>query len=110
MLSQTGVGLLVALQLLLLTAFHATVHQFASTILILILTLYHEEVLIVGDDLRVDGIVSTLAERQEIHGIEEIRLSHAILPQQAVHLRREFYVGREDVLVIDDGNILEYHG
>ena len=102
-------GSVTSLEVFFLTAFHATVHQFGAALLCLVFSLNHEKILVVGYDLRVDGIVRTLAERQKIDGIEEIRLPHAIMPQQAVHLRREVDVGRENILVIDDGDILEYH-
>ena len=93
--------------MLLRPTLHATVDVFFVAIFVQVIPFQHEEFLSVSDDLRVDGIVSTSAERQIIDGVQEIRLSLTVLSDEAVHLGRQAEVGRLDVLVIDDGNVLE---
>jgi hypothetical protein len=55
-------------------------------ILRFILSLNHEEILVMTYHLRVDGRLGAPAERQEMDCIQEIGFTHAILTQQTIHL------------------------
>ena len=60
---------------------------FTLPMVILIEALNDEEVCLMTNVLRIHGITRTLAEREEIEGIEQVRLPHAIVSEEAVQLR-----------------------
>ena len=78
--------------LLLLPPLDTSIHLLLAPISLLIETLNHEEVGLMEDILRVDGIPSAFAEREVIDGIQQIGLSHAVLPQETVQL-----IGKEQI-------------
>ena len=65
--------------------------------------LQHKEILIVVHDLRIDGREGTSAERQVIDGIQQVGLTLTVVTDEAIHLRRQRNVGRQDVFIVDDG-------
>ena len=109
MVRQAAVLLLVALELLLLPALHAAIDFLRRTVRRLIEPLYHEEIGLVKDVLRVDGVARALTERQVVDGIQQIGLAHAVLPEKAVQLGRERQFHLLQVLIIKDRYTLQYH-
>ena len=69
MVGQASIFLLIAFELLLLPALHAAINLFGRAVGRLVKTLNQEEVGLVADVLRIDGITGTLAKRQEVDGI-----------------------------------------
>ena len=61
------------------------------------------------DELRIDGIVRTSAERKVIDRVEQIGLALAVVTDETVHFRRELQRGLTDVLIIKDGNTFQNH-
>ena len=106
MLRQSLVLLLVALEVLLGATLHATIDVVYVSIVVTIVALQHEELLAMGDHLRVDGIEGTPAEREIIDGIKEVGLTHPIMADKTVDLGRQLQVATLDVFIVDDGNIL----
>ena len=60
-------------------------------------------------ELRIDGIVSALAERKKIQSIEEVRLALAVVANQAVYLWRELKVSLCNVFIIKYGYLVQKH-
>jgi hypothetical protein len=100
---------LVTLKLLLLFALHATENFFGASVIGGIFALYHKEISRMQHILRVDGVTRTLAERQIIDGIQQIGLSHAVLPKEAVQLVGKSQVCLCYVLIIKYGDTVQYH-
>ena len=73
--------------------FHAAINVGNALVFVFIKTFEHEEILIVRDDLRVDRVKRTFAERKVIDGIKKVGLSFAIMPYQAVHFGRQLQCG-----------------
>ena len=109
MIRQPLVLLLVAFELLFGTPFHATVNLFRRTIHILIEPLDNEKISRMQNILRVHGIAGTLTERKEIDCIQQVGLTHAILSEKAVELRRESKIYLFQILVIEYRNAVQYH-
>ena len=109
MLREALIGLLIALEGLFLSAFHAAVDILFLPKVGLVESLHHKEVGLVAHHLRVDGVRSALAEREVVDGIEQIGLAHAVLPNKAVHIGRKLEVGLLDVLIVEYGEALQYH-
>ena len=105
-LRQSLVLLLVALEMLLGASLHTAVDVFRIPIIILVITLKHEESLIVSDDLRVYRIAGTPAKREVVDGIEKVGLTHAVMADKTVNFWRQLHVGALDVFIINNGNIL----
>ena len=103
---KAGILLLVALEHLLLTALHATVHLFHIPQLRLVKALDDKKILVVHHVLRIDRIRSTLAEREVIHRIEEVSLPHSVLSDETVHFGRERQVHLLQVFIIQNRNLL----
>ena len=59
--------------------------------------------------LRIGQIESTLAHRQIVHRIEQIRLPGAVIPHQTVHARRKFDPRLGNILKIDQRKFLQIH-
>ena len=109
MLGETGVGLLVALEYLLLAALHAAIDVLLIAIGRLVQSLHYEEVALVAHHLRVYRVGGALAERQVIDGIQQVGLAHAVLPDEAVHVGRKLEVGLLDVLIVEYGESFQNH-
>ena len=106
MLRQPLILFLVALEMFLGATFHPAIHRLVVTHVILIDALQHEEVLSVGNHLRVDGIAGAAAKREIIHSIQHIRLALSVVPYEAIHLGRQLESCRLNVLIIDNRNLL----
>ena len=52
----------------------------------------------------------TFAEGEEMYGIKEIGLPHAIMSKETIHLGRKVDIRRLDVFEIYDRKVVEYHG
>ena len=105
-LRQTSILLLVALEMLFRTTFHSTIDTHFICCLGMVFAigaLQHKKILIVVHDLRVDGREGTSAERQVIDGIQQVGLTLTVVTDEAIHLRRQRNVGRQDVFIVDDG-------
>ena len=89
MVRQTRILLLVSLELFLLAPLHTTVDFLRSPIGSLIKPLNNKEVGIMADILGINGITGTFTERQKIHRIQQIRLSHSVLSEEAVQFGGE---------------------
>ena len=76
---------------------------------IIIRTLNNTKRFVVTDDLRVNRVIKLTAKRKIIYRIEHIRLTSAIVSDEAIHLRREINRSLPNVLIIDDGKFSEYH-
>jgi hypothetical protein len=53
--------------------------------------------------LGINGVSRTLTERQEVNGIQQIRLAHAVLPEETVQFTGEVQVHFFQILVIEYG-------
>ena len=49
------------------------------------------------------------AEGEIIDGVEQIGLAHTIIAEEAVDLRRANDVSLPDVLIVQDGELVQYH-
>jgi hypothetical protein len=67
-------------------SFHPAIDILLIAEVILINALKHEKVLLMSDDLRINGVESAPTERKIIESIEEISLSLAVLTDKAIHL------------------------
>ena len=45
-----------------------------------------------------------------MNGVEQIAFAHAVISQEAIHLRTELQAGAADVLKIINGKFVENHG
>ncbi len=90
MVRQTIILFPVALEMLLCSSFHATIHCFRLTIVGKISAFKHKKVTIMTNHLRIDRILRASAKRHIIHRIQDIGLSHTVVPYQTVHFRRQF--------------------
>ena len=88
MLGESQIGFLIALESLLLSAFHAAVDVFFFSKLGLVKPLHHKEIGLVAHHLRVDGIGGAFAEREVVDGIEQVGLAHAVLTNETVYIGR----------------------
>ena len=109
MVGQTRVLLLVPFELLFLPSFHAAVNFFRRTVGSLIKSLNHKEVRVMPYILRVNGVARALAERKEINGIQQVSLSHSVLSEKGIQLRREREFHLLQILIIEYGYTLQYH-
>ena len=109
MLRQPLVFLFVALEMLLRTPFHSAIDRGGIQGIIFVETFQHEEVLVVADDLGINGRIGAVAERQVIDGIQQIRLALAVMADKTVNLRRQLQRCLPDVLIVEDGYFLQYH-
>ena len=50
-----------------------------------------------------------LAKGEIIDGVEQIGLAHTSVAEEAVDLRRANDVGLPDVLIVQDGELVQYH-
>jgi hypothetical protein len=64
----------------------------------------------VQDVLRIDGVGGTFAEREEVDGIQQVRLAHPILSDEAVHLGREVEFHLFQILIVQYGYTVQSHG
>ena len=112
MLRQPLIFLLVALEMFLRTPFHAAVDgQLAQLVLILtqhtavvgVIPLNHKEILVMTNHLRVNTGIGTSAERQVIHGIQQVGLTGTVRSDKTIHLRRQRQCCLLDILVVNDG-------
>ena len=107
MVGQAGVFLLVSLELLLLPALHAAIYFLRCAVgLLLVEALYDKEVGLVADVLRVDGVARAFAERQEVDGVQQVGLPHAVLPEKTVQLGRKCQFHLLQVFVVEYGYML----
>jgi len=60
--------------------------------------------------LGIDGIGGTLAERKIIDSIQQIGLPHPILSDETIHLVRKVKFHLFQILIVQYGNMLQYHG
>ena len=84
--------------MLLRAAFHAA----GDVEIVRIGALQHEELLAVGDDLRVVGVDGRMTEGEKIDGVQHVSLPHAVLTDQTVDLRRQFQRSGLDILIVDE--------
>ena len=109
MVGQASIFFLIAFELLLLPALHAAINLFGRTIGCFVKTLNQEEVGFVANVLLIYGIARTFAKRQEIDGIEQIGLSHTILPEETVQLGGKLQVGFLQVFIVQYRQTFQNH-
>ena len=109
MVGQTCVLFLIPFELLLLPALHTTVNLLRRTVGGLVKSLNNKEIRIMPYILRVDGIAGTLTEREEINSIQQVRLSHSVLPEKSIQFRREGKFHLFQILVVEYGYMFQYH-
>ena len=102
-LRESLIRLFVALQLLLLSAFHAAVDRHRLVLIGSIRSVEHKKVGVVLYHLRVDRIERTAAERQVVDSIEQIGLALAIAAEKTVELGRELKRSLPDILEVEYG-------
>ena len=101
--------LLVPLHMLLLMHLHAD-GDFLLHPIQVVDALHHHHLLAVTDVHRVDGVRHALRQREEVDGIEHIRLALAVMSDEAVHLGRELQFRRRDVAIVQYGQPFQNHG
>ena len=106
MLRKTLILLLVSLEMLLGTPFHATVNIFYLPLIVIIISLQHKERLIMSNNLGIDRIIGTPTEREIVDSIKEISLSHAIMSYQTIDFGRQLQIGALYIFKVNNGNIL----
>ena len=74
-----------------------------------IFTLQHAEILASPEESLFGGVDVALAEGEVIDGVEQIGLAHTIIAEEAVDLRRANDVGLPDILIVQDGELVQYH-
>ena len=109
MVRQPRILLPVALELLLLSPLQSAVHLLRFPRIRLIKPLHHEELLPMQDILRVHRVHRTLAERQIIHRIQQIRLSHSVFADHTVQFRRKLQFRLRQILIIQYGYPFQPH-
>ena len=95
--------------MLLRAALHAAVDCLLVALLVLVGTLQYKEFLVVGNHLRVDGIVGATTERQVVDGIQQVGLPHPVVAYQTVHFRRQIERCLPDILIMYNVQFLENH-
>ena len=88
MLRKPLVGLVVALEHLLLSTRHRTDHMFLSAIVVQVMPLNHHEITAMRYRLHVNGIYVTPAERKIVDGIQKICLALAIATNKTIDFGR----------------------
>jgi hypothetical protein len=61
------------------------------------------------DILGVDGRRRTLAKREEVDGIEQVRLPHPVLPDEAVDVGREGEFHLFQIFIVQYRNTVQNH-
>ena len=84
------IGFLIALKLLFHPTLHTAIDMFFLTAFIGIATFEDKEILVMGNDLRIDGGKSTATEREIVDRIQKIGFPLAIVADETVHLGRQF--------------------
>ena len=69
----------------------------------------HEHVAAVADEGRLGHGVHGAGEAEEMYGLEQIALSHAVVAEQTVDARRELQPGLRDILEIQYVDTVEAH-
>ena len=87
--------------MLMLATLHASVNALFGGVLGKIVSLDDKEVLGVIDYHAVEIGETAVAERHEVHGIEQIGLPHPIASDKTIQLFREREVGLQDILIVD---------
>ena len=108
MVRQPWVRLLVALELLALAAWEGEKDGLGA-VAKEVFALQHAEILASSEESFFGGVDVTLAEREVIDGVEQIGLAHTIIAEEAVDLRRANDVSLPDVLIVQDGELVQYH-
>ena len=60
----------------------------------------HKHLLTPPDILRIGQIGTTLAKREIINGIQQIRFPHAVIPQQTIYVGRKTELRLADILIV----------
>ena len=97
---KTAIFFLVPFKLFLRTAFHPTINLFRSSVLRFIKALNHEKILFMTNILRINRVSGALTERQKIHRIQQIRLSHSIQSEKTIQLSRESQLYLFQILIV----------
>ena len=80
---------------------------FAS--LIVIVTLQHTHILVVVDQLGIGRVDMTLAKREIVNGIQQIRFPHSAIPEKTIYFGGERNFCLENVFVIEYRKLFKYH-
>jgi hypothetical protein len=100
MIGEAAVFFLISLELLFRTALHPAINLLRCTIFRFIKALNDKEILLVPNVLRINRIARAFAERQEIHCIQQIRLSHSVLSEEAVQFGGESDLHLLQILIV----------
>ena len=109
MLRQTSVFLAVALEVLLGATLHTAIHYLGFRLVGGISALEHKKLLAMTYHLRVGGADTAATERQIVYGVENIGLTHPIMADKTIYLRREVESDLTDVLIVQYGKFFECH-
>ena len=102
MLCKALVLLVITLEVFPLPTLHAAVYALLCPVLRHIAGIEDKERLVMTQQLGIGDSILTLAERQIIYGVEDIRLAHAVAADKAIQLRREIQRRLPDILEIND--------
>ena len=89
--------------------FQTTVNGLVRAILVFVFPLDGHEFLSVHDGLWVHAGGGTLGQTEEMNDIQDVGLSLAVHPHQAVEFGNEVEFGRWDILIIENGESVQYH-
>ena len=109
MCSDTAVFLTIALEVLLGATLHTAIHYLGFRLVGGISALEHKELLAMAYHLRVGIADAATTERKIVYGIENIGLTHPIVADKTIYLRREVESDLTDVLIVQYGKFFEYH-
>ena len=94
----------IALKLFFLPTLHPTEYLFRPTVISGIRSLYHEKLSSMQHILRVNRVTCTFTKRKIIDGIQQISLTHTVLPKETVQFGRKSQISLLNVLIIQYGD------
>ena len=80
--------------------FHSTRNKLVFTTVTNITAVEHEEITIVPHNLRIRNGTGTAAKRQIINRVKQVCLTLAVMPDEAIKLRRKSQLCLGDILII----------
>jgi len=108
MLRQFVILFFIPLELFPLPATDST-KDLLFTPLIVIVTLQHAHILTIVDQLGIGRIDVAFAKREIMNGIQQIGLSHSVIPEKTIYFGRERNFCLENVFIIEYRKLFKYH-
>ena len=109
MLRKTFIFFLITLKMFLWATLNAVIHHIHVIILVCVCAFNNKKVGVVLNIQRVDIRICALAKRQIVDGIEHIGLSHTIMSDETIYIRRERKFCALYVLIVKNRYLLQYH-